>query len=68
MNKLKSLIQRHVEGDKDDNAVGDNVNHLMVVELKGVWTHIVQAYLDLQTQPELCKISVPRGPKQVGNI
>jgi hypothetical protein len=28
---------------------------------------MVEAYLDLQTQPELCNISVPRGPAQVGN-
>jgi hypothetical protein len=36
VNTLKSLIQRNDEGDKDDNAVGDNVNQRMVVKLKGV--------------------------------
>jgi hypothetical protein len=68
VNTLKSLIQRHVEADKDDIGVGDNVNQQMVVELKGIWTHIFQICLDLQTQPELWKISVPQSPEQVGNI
>jgi len=36
VNTLKCIIQCHDKGDKDDNAVGDNVNQRMVVQLKGV--------------------------------